>query len=171
MVTAMRCERCGHHQQAEWRDLWAVLNAAMTVPILRRLARIEYLIREGDQAEMTKFEDLQAADAELASNVQELVSGVQGIVAGVDKLDADYDRLVEVVAQGGTSDADLQQVVDSLGASVQQIKDAKASLADSQAKIDADFPAGQEPTEPPTTGDDDGSGTEDGSVPPGTVGA
>jgi small-conductance mechanosensitive channel len=163
MVAGMRCGHCGHDTDPE--DVLRALQLMITVPILRQLARIERLIRTGDQAEMTALEDLQAADATLASNVQDLVTGVQDIVAGVDKLDADYDRLVDAVNNSGANDAALQSVVDSLGQSVQQIKDAKDSLATSKAKIDEDFPA------PTTPGTGDADGTPDGGAAPGTVGA
>lgn len=166
MVTAV--ER-GPYSRPDGDVALRVLAALITIPILRRLAGIEYLIRAGDQAEMTKFEDLQAADAELAATVQDLVGSVQTLTDGVTTLDEAFDALKAAVDQG--NDAAIQAEIDRVQAAVSALKDAKASVDASTSRIDEDFPAGGEPHEPPTTGDDDGSGTDDGSVPPGVVGA
>lgn len=132
------------------------LAVAITVPILRQLARIEYLIRTGDQAEMTALEDLQAADAQLAQAVTDLTGSVQALSDGVTELDQAFDDLKNAVGDDSAVAAEVAKVQ----AAVDGLKVAKQQADASKSVIEEDFPADQ-----PPTGDNDGTPT-DGSTSP-----
>lgn len=160
MVTTMTtCGHCG--RRVDLTDLADELAeaaarrilAAVTIPILRRLARIEYVIRTGDQAEMTALDDLRATDEALANTVTDLASSVQALGAGVDKLDAAFDDLKNAVDSG--NDQAIADEVTRLQGIRDQLVNAKQQADASTAKIDEDFatPAPGEPGGPAATGE------------------
>lgn len=152
----MQCERCGHRQGTDIRDLVPVVQAAVTIPILRRLARIEYYIRTGDQAEMTALEDLQAADAQLASAVTDLTGSVQALSDGVTQLDTAFDELKNAVG----NDPQIAAEVAKVQAALDSLKTAKDQADAAKGVIDEDFPAEPAPGTPGA-----GEGTPDSSNP------